>query len=146
MITSDRAALRKAFAALLVTALEGAAKPAEKVYDHQVADFGTYNPVVVVTEGGSEWQRFTSQGGIPAGHTLIVHSFVLYATADGAITEAQSEDMLSPIASGVAGVVYTHQVLASTWSGIEWAGSSAIDPIKIRGNEYRHEAIVLRFR
>lgn len=146
MVTNDRAALRKEFAALLVTELEGASKPAEKVYDHQVADWGALNPVVAVTEAGSEWRRLTMQGGIPDAHVLAVHAFVLYATADGEITPEQSEDMLSPIAAGVANVVYANPVRAGYWGAIEWAGQSAIEPVKIRGNEYRHESILLRFR
>lgn len=146
MVTSDRAALRKQFAALLVAAIEGATKPAEKVYNYQVADWGTLNPIVAVTEAGSEWRRLTMQGGIPDSHALAIHAFVLYATADGAITPAQSEDMLSPIAAGVADVVFANQRLANYWDGIDWAGESDINPVKIAGREYRHEAILLRFR
>jgi hypothetical protein len=147
MITTDRAALRKAFALLVKTAIEGASKPAEKVYDYQVADFGTLNPVVVVTEAGSEWKRLTTQGGVPAGHALAVHVFVLYATPDNtAITEATSEDMLSPIMAGLASVVYANQVKSGSWSSIEWIGQSTVDPVKMRGREYRHESVMLMFR
>ncbi len=146
MITPDRAALRKQFAALLVAAIEGASKPVEKVYDYQVDDWGALNPIVAVTEAGSEWRRLTVQGGIPDNHALAIHVFVLYATADGTITPAQSEDMLSPIVAGVASVVYTNQRRASYWDGIDWAGQTAIEPVKIRGKEYRHEAILLRFK
>jgi hypothetical protein len=146
--SSDRAAIRKAFAQLVKAALEGADKPAAKVYDYQVADWGTLNPVVVVTEVGSEWARFTSQGGRPIGHGLAVHVFVLYATPkpDQSITPEMSEDMLSPIANGLAEVVYANQVFAGLWGAIDWEGSSVIDPLKINGNEYRHEAVLLRFR
>jgi hypothetical protein len=147
MITSDRAALRKAFALLVKTAIEGAAKPAEKVYDYQVANFGTYNPVVVVTEAGSEWKRMTTQGGVPSGHALAVHVFCLYATNDNTtISEATSEDMLSPIMAGIANVVYANQVKSGSWSSIEWMGQSTVEPVKMRGLEYRHESVLLMFR
>lgn len=145
MLIADRAALRKRFALLLAVAIEGSGKPAAKVYDHQVADWGTLNPIVSVTEAGSEWKRFTSQGGIPDHHLLAIHAFVLYGTADGSITPQQSEDMLSPIISGVAEVVYNNQVMAGYWSAIEWAAVSAIAPEKIDGREYRHEVVLLKF-
>lgn len=146
MITTDRAALRKQFALLLKTAIEGASKPAEKVYDYQIDDWGTLNPIVAVTEAGSEWRRLTTQGGVPSGHALAIHAFVLYATPGDTITAAQSEDMLGPIVAGLAGVVYANQVVTNYWSSIEWAGQSTIEPVKIRGKEYRHEAVLLRFR
>jgi hypothetical protein len=63
-----------------------------------------------------------------------------------AITPQSSEDMLSPIVSGLAEVVYANQVYSGLWGAIDWDGPSTIDPVKINGNEYRHEAVLLRFR
>jgi len=54
--------------------------------------------------------------------------------------------MLSPIIAGLADVVYTNQVMADYWGGIDWAGQSVVEPVKIAGREYRHEVVLLRFK
>ena len=147
MITNDRAALRKYFAGLCKTALEGATKPCAKVYTHQTADWGTLSPVLVVTEAGTEWAQLTHGGSlVPRAHYLAVHAFAVYATADGAIGEDDSEDMLSPIQSGLAGVVSSNRVAASYWSSVGYEARSQVEPVKIKGREYRHEWVVLRFQ
>ena len=125
--------------------MEGSGKSCQKVIDHQTLDFAGQSPVVVITEGGSEWQRFTSRGGRPIGHQLAVHLFVLYATPDGAITEEDSEGMLSPILADLAGVVYEHQT-DDLWAAIDWTSMSQIMPARINGADYRHETVTLTFR
>jgi hypothetical protein len=154
MITSDRAALRKYFASLCKTALEGSTKPCAKVYDHQTADWGTLSPLLVITEAGTEWVQLTHGGAlVPRAHFLAVHAFAVYATADGAIGEDDSEDMLSPIQSGLAGVVSSNRVGRQTiggvttdyWSSVGYEARSQVEPVKIKGREYRHEVVVLRF-
>jgi hypothetical protein len=154
MVNADRAAVRVYFASLCKTALEGNNKPCSKVYDHQIADWGTASPVLVVTEAGTEWAQVTNGGPfIPLAHYLALHAFVLYATADGTITNANSEAMLGPIQSGLAGVISANrsgsqtvgQVTTKMWASITYDGRSAIEPLKLKGREYRHEVVIVRF-
>lgn len=147
MITSDRSALRIYFAGLCQTALEGSTLPCAKVYDHQTADWGTLSPVLVITEAGTEWMQLTHGGGFtPRAHFLAVHAFVVYATADGTIGEDDSEAMLSPIQSGLAGVLSANRSVATYWSSIGYEARSQVEPVKIKGREYRHEVVILRFQ
>jgi hypothetical protein len=155
MITNDRADLRVFFTSLVVAALEGPSKPCAKVYNHQTADFGTLSPVLVVTEAGTEWMQLTLGGPMmPKAHFLAVHAFVLYATANGSIGEDDSEAMLSPIQEGLAGVVQANRVGKKTvdgettnyWSSIAYEARSQVEPVKIKGQEYRHEWVVLKFQ
>lgn len=146
MITDDRAALRVYFAGLCRAALEGSGKPCAKVYDYQVSDWGMYSPVLVVTEAGTEWTQLTLGGPVkPQAHYLAVHAFVVYATADGAIGEDDSEALLSPIQAGLAGVVSANRKASNYWSSIGYEARSTVEPVKIKGREYRHEYVVLRF-
>jgi|MudIll2142460700_1097286.scaffolds.fasta_scaffold374816_2 hypothetical protein len=145
MISSDRAALRVYFAGLCKTALEGSGKPCAAVYDHQTADWGTLSPVLVITEAGTEWTQLTHGSGfMPRAHYLAVHAFAVYATADGKIGEDDSESMLSPIQSELAEVLSDNRNSAY-WSSISYEARSTVDPVKIKGREYRHEVVVLRF-
>ena len=150
MLIADRATLRHTFAGLVKPELEGPGKPCNLVSDGQIADWGTRSPVMVITEAGTEWIQLTTKGQyIPAAHYLAVHVFVLYATTDGSITEAESEDQLAPIQIGLFEVISSHR---SHQVGVDWIwksiipdGRSTIEPLKLKGLEFRHEVILLRF-
>jgi hypothetical protein len=154
MLNSDRAGLRVFFASLCKTAMEGSGKPCAAVYDHQKTNWGTKSPVLVVTEAGTEWTQITNGGPFaPLAHYLAIHAFVLYATADGKIAEADSESMLSPIQAGLAAVMSANKtgkktvggVTTTYWVSLTYEARSQIEPVKIEGREYRHETTVLRF-
>ena len=56
---SNRGTVRKAFAALLTTALGSLA---QNVYNYRIGDFGTQNPVVTVSSAGILRERATFRG------------------------------------------------------------------------------------
>lgn len=143
MITSSRKTLRKAYAALLNTALVGTGKLAQAVYDYQVGDFKGASPVVCVTSAGALRQRLTFQGSTPA-FWLNIHVFVLYATEDASWTEAMAEDAIDDIEAVIAAVNDANQINAS-WQGITQEDRSQADSLVIGGLEYRRETFLLRF-
>lgn len=78
----NRQTIREALAALLVTALEGTGKPAQKVYNHRVSDFQGRSPVVVVASRPTNRSKQAQVTRVSSSVKLDVHTFVLYAESE----------------------------------------------------------------
>lgn len=140
-MTVARSTVRKAFAALLQTALVGSGKPAQAVYDYQVGDFAGASPVVVVSSGPI--QRLIQNFG-NCDHAVIVlnvHVFVLYADAASGWDEADAEDAVDSIEALIADTVINNQRNAN-WQSCAYAeGPTDLAGVVIGGQEYRRELI-----
>jgi len=139
MITTRRAC-REALAALLQTALVGAGKPAQAVYDYQIGDFAGASPVVVVSSAGSSYDDLSFQGLSPS-YDLNIHVFVVYAATGW--TEDDAENALDAISETIAAVLAANKV-AANWDGIAWVGSSKTLSVDIGGVDYRTEIISIK--
>lgn len=139
----SRKIARKTLAGLLTTELMSNQSLAQAVYDHQVGDFQGQSPVVVVYSGGSSRSGGTFQGSLK-NFWLNVQVFVLYATTDGAWTEANAEDALDDISGAIFDVLDAQRVTAA-WEAIEAERPSDTGSLlTISGVEYRTELIRLK--
>lgn len=142
--TLNRSAVRAALATDLAAVLVGAGLPAQTVYAYQVGDFGTENPVVVITSNGSDRSRFNDPDAIWEDVLYFaIHIFVLYALEDGSWTEEQSEDRLDLIEKTISDYV----LAASAVGGGDeiWLdGRTTVEAPSIGGLDYRHEVIPVR--
>lgn len=137
----SRSVVRKAFAALLQTALVGSGKPAQAVYDYQVGDFAGASPVVVVSSGPI--QRLIQNFG-NCDHAVIVlnvYVFVLYADAASGWDEADAEDAIDSIEALIADTVINNQHGAN-WNSCAYVEAPTdLAGVVIGGQEYRRELI-----
>lgn len=144
-MTIARSTVRKAFAALLNTALVGNGKPAQTVYDHLVSDFAGASPVVVVSSGPVQRLIETFGNCDRAVILLNVFVFVLYADGAGTWNEADAEDAVDAIEAIIAEVVINNQ------HGANWNSAAYVDEptdmtgVVIGGDEYRRELIQIKF-
>lgn len=140
-MTASREPARKAFAALLSTALVGAGLPAQAVYDHLVSDFAGASPVVVVTSGPIQ-RRIESFGNCyHIRLTLLVYVFVLYADGSGTWDAADAEDAADTIEALIAETVITHQH-SDEWDNAAY-DDTPTEPtvVEIGGLGYRRELL-----
>ncbi len=139
MIVLSRKAVRQAVGLLLQNTLTGTGNPAQAVYDHEVGDWGTQDPVVYVT-GRSAYRHDDNdpQKGL-ASFGLDVHVWVRYVK-DG-VTEADSENTLDDIEAKVADTVLED---VSSGGFLAHDGESIVDALELGGVQYRHEVIPLR--
>jgi acetaldehyde dehydrogenase (acetylating) len=136
-MASNRGTVRKAFAALLTTALGSLT---QAVYDYRMGDFGTQNPVVTVSSAGIQRQRATMHGS-RATMYLQVDVFVLYA--DGVTWgEDDAEDRVDDIEAAIAGVIDANQANANWYALTQMDRSQRID-VEIGGVEYIREMITV---
>lgn len=148
--TLNRAGVRQALATVLATKLTGVGGSAEEVFDHQVGDFGTKNPVVVVTVAGSEPELFDTMGDDAAFQQvdLNVFVFVLYTATDDAgnvvWTEEESEDRLDLIHKQIIDALLDNPSLGGVVDEVKPNGRSTIVPYAPGGIPYRVELIPLR--
>jgi hypothetical protein len=138
-MTVNREAVRDALASLLETALVGDGLPVQAVYNYQAADFGTNNPVVVVSGDGVARPPFTHQGN-KADFYLNIHIFVLYSD-DASWTEADAEDRLDQIEYTIADTLEANRKYVGYWNNILYEGRSTTGSVMIGGDEYRFELI-----
>jgi hypothetical protein len=141
-MSNTRQTAREALGALLVTALEGTGKLAQKVYDYWTGNIEGQSPVVVVSSSGVERPRMTAKG-----HRVVVYLQVdvysVYAMADGTWTEADAEDNLDAIEAEVAAVMSANQVTAA-WDALDYAERTRRQIVAVGGTSYAWEAIFLR--
>ena len=142
MSTTSRKAARKQLASILQTALVGTGLPAQAVYDNQVGDFQGQSPVVVVSSGGTLWERFTAQGMKPK-FALTIHVFVLYADEAGTWTEADAEDALDDIDQIIGQTISANQK-SDYWQALTYANPTQTGSVEIGGKEYRTEQSIVR--
>ena len=136
-MASNRGTVRKAFAALLTTAL---GTLAQATYNYRIGDFGTQNPVVTVSSVGIQRQRITMQGS-RATMFLQVDVFVLYA--DGASWgEDDAEDRIDDIEAAIAGVIDANEPNAN-WYALSQAERSQRMDVEIGGVEYIREVLTV---
>ena len=140
-----RSTVRKAFAALLDTALVGSGKPAQAVYNHRVGDFAGASPVVVVSSGPI--QRLIENFG-NCDHAVIllnVYVFVLYADGAGTWDEADAEDAVDAIEAIIAETVINNQNSANWNSAAYVEAPTELAGVVIGGQEYQRELIQIKF-
>jgi hypothetical protein len=136
-MASNRATVRKAFAALLTTAL---GTLTQAVYSYRVGDFGAQNPVVTVSSVGIQRKRATMQGS-RATMFLQVDVFVLYSD-QAAWGEDDAEDRIDDIEAVIAGVIDANQAQAN-WFALSQADRSQRVDVEIGGVEYIREMITV---
>ena len=139
MASTSREGARKAFAALLDTALVDT-NIVEAVYDYQVGDFDGKASTVVVTSGGI--MRVQQSFGTCWHNTyrLDCYLFVLYADPDSNWTEADAEDKIDDIEAAFADVVMSGT--NDAWNGTpEYAEQTALGVVQVGGVSYRRELI-----
>ncbi len=119
--------------------LTGPGKPVQVVYDHEVGDWGTNDPVVYLPGRGSQRHDDNDPLSHSVSFALDAHVWVRYAKEG--VTEADSENTLDDIEAMIADTVQS-----DTLSGglLAHDGESAVDALQIGGVEYRHEVIPLR--
>lgn len=142
MASTSRATVRKAFAALLQSALVGSGKPAQAVFDYHVGDFQSMSAVVVVASDGSERKLQAFGPCWTTTVSLAVYVFVLYADRDSGWTEANAEDAIDAIEASIADVVLANMGNGN-WGQITYNEPTALDSVEIGGYEYRREVIKL---
>jgi len=142
-MASNRETARDALAALIQTAMVGAGKPVQAVYNYLPADLAGQSPVVTVTSAGSLRLPLTAIGS-RAEFLLQVDVFVLYNDQAG-WTEADAEDRLDLIEATLATLVDANQVSAP-WSALSYAeASSRTTAVTVLGGEsYAWETMRLR--
>jgi hypothetical protein len=75
----NRQDIREAFGVLLIAAIEGSGKPAQKVFDFPVGDFGGRYSVVTLDSQPSTRGKQAQVTRVASNVKLDVHTFVLYA-------------------------------------------------------------------
>lgn len=143
MINPNRKVVRNEFGAILVQALEGEGKLAQKVYSCRPGDFGGAFPVVTVSGNGTLREQQTFQGAA-IKHQLQVDVFVLYATEDGSWTVEMAEDRLDDIQAKISEVIAANQVTAH-WDSIAQSDWSERLDVVIGGADYIREFLILSF-
>ncbi len=139
MSTTNRKIVRQAVGALMTAALTGAGKPVQVVFDHEVGDWGTQDPVCYVTGRGSLRHDDNDPLAKTASFALDMHVWVRYVKTG--VTEADSENTLDDIEQLVNDTV---QGDTSSGSLLSHDGESVVDALEIGGVEFRHEIIPLR--
>ena len=139
MSVLSRKTVRQAVGALLSAALTGTGKPCQVVYDHEVGDWGTQDPIAYVT--GRSSLRHDDNDPLKGLQSfgMDVHVWVRYVK-DG-VTEADSENTLDDIEGLIADTALTD---TSSGGFLAHDGESIVDALEIGGVEYRHEVIPLR--
>lgn len=136
-MASNRGTVRKAFAALLTTALGSLA---QATYNYRIGDFGTQNPVVTVSSAGIQRKRATMQGS-RATMYLQVDVFVLYSDL-GTWTEDIAEDRIDDIEAAIAGVIDANQA-NDNWFALTQVDRSQRVDVEIGGVEYIREVLTV---
>lgn len=80
--------------------------------------------------------------GTKPAFTLRIYTFVLYATDDGAWTEADAEDRLDDMEEKISAVIDENQVTAN-WEGLTIIERSVCSSVIAGGLEYRTEIITV---
>lgn len=75
----NRKDIRESFAALLVAAIEGTGKPAQKVYPYRVSDFGGRKAVCVLASAPANRSKQAQVTRVSSRVRVDVHNFVWYA-------------------------------------------------------------------
>ena len=147
MASLNRTTVREALAASLETALVGVGLPAQAVYNYQVGDFGTQNPVVVVTSRGTDRVKDsgTFDGMFATNVLLNVFVFCLYTEVDDGgtivMTEQQSEDRLDLIEAEIADQLLADPSLGGVVDEVLPDGATEVTSAVLGGKEYRVERI-----
>jgi hypothetical protein len=136
-MASNRGTVRKAFAALLTTALGSLT---QATYNYRIGDFGTQNPVLTVSSAGIQRRRATMQGS-RATMFLQVDVFVLYSD-QGTWNEDDAEDRIDDIEAALAGVIDANQA-AANWYALSQSDRSQRVDVEIGGLEYIREVITV---
>jgi len=139
MASTSREGARKAFAALLDTALVDS-NIVEAVYDNQVGDFAGKASTVVVTSGGIMREKQSFGTCWHNTYRLDCYIFVLYADPDSNWTEADAEDKIDAIEAAFADVVMSGT--DNAWDGTPaYAEQTSLGVVAIGGVSYRRELI-----
>lgn len=141
MASTSREGARKAFAALLDTALVDT-NIVEAVYDYQVGDFAGAASVIVVTSGGIMRERQSFGTCWFNAYILDCYLFVLYADSDSSWTEADAEDKIDDIEAAFADVVMSGT--SATWDQALYEERSELAVVSVGGVSYRRELIKVR--
>jgi len=136
-MSTNREVVRDALAALLETALVGAALPVKTVTNSNVKELEGLTPLVGVLSGGTLRERTTFTGDKPTFY-LEVQVFVLQSGTGW--TNAQAEDALDRIESLIAGV-YESERSTANWAVLEYDGRSTVIEITVEGKLYFMERI-----
>ncbi len=134
----NRKTIRKALTALLETALVGAGKPAQAIYDYKASDFEGQSPVIVVSSGPSDR---TKQAQPTRANSLIlldIDVFTAYAEANW--TEENSEDAQDDLEKAISDVLLDNDT-TNDWEQLQFNGASEVDFNVVGGKLYRQETI-----
>lgn len=143
---ANRETARKAFAALLTTALTGSGKPVQSVYDKHVSEFGGAgfeSPVVLVLSSGSQRERRgLGSKKYRTFFRLEVLAFVSDAISAESWTDADVEDRLDLIEKEIADVIAENRSTAN-WNDLKHVPGNFtnIVPAKLGGHSYKMETI-----
>lgn len=141
MASTSREGARKAFAALLDTALVDT-NIVESVYDYQVGDFAGAASVIIVTSGGIMRERQSLGACWFNAYILDCYIFTLYADPDSSWTEADAEDKIDDIEAAFADVVMSGT--NSAWDQALYEERSELAVVSVGGVSYRRELIKVR--
>ena len=91
--SQNRKTVRQAWGSILQTALVGASKPVQVVYDHLVSSWGGQSPVVMVTVAGTRRDaELTHDQNYSPAVFLETHVLVKYAQFDNAGEQIWGDD------------------------------------------------------
>jgi hypothetical protein len=144
MISNSRKTVRNAFAALLVTALEGSGKLGQAVKSYRWGGIKGESPVIVVSSDGTSRKQLTFMGTVPT-YKIQVDVFVLYnIPQDISYTEQTAEDLVDDIEQTIAAVIEANQRTAN-WDSITQTTPSVREDVTLGGVEYIREYYLLEF-
>lgn len=139
-MTTSRAAIRDAIAALLTTAL---ALPSGNVRKATPGAFRGATPVVLVLSGGSNRPPM-AYGETQPVFLVSIRTYVLLGSKDGTWTNEDTETQLDAIEAGIAATVAQHAT-SGPWMNLSYNGMSKVeDVMTIDGCIYRRESLELR--
>lgn len=145
MTVVDRAAVRKAVAAMLENSMVGDGLPAQAVYAYQVSDFQDQSPVLVVMSAGSRRRPFPS--GVDSyvnEFRLEVDIFTADANAAAGWTDEAVENRIDLLEKSLAEVVASHRTF-SLWKFLDFEdGLTTVGSVSIGGKPYKMEQVYLR--
>lgn len=144
MAAVNRETVRDGLAGLLTTALVGAGKPCQAVYNYKAGDFQGQSPVVLVTSAGSQRTHPGYTTRYENVFSLAIQVWVLYADPAASWGEDDAEDRIDLVEKSIADVLAANKSYAGYWHSIDYAGPTQIVEGNLGGDDYLIEMITVK--
>ena len=118
---------------------------AQVIYRYQKSNFAGQSPVVRVFSARSLRPQKTSHGGVRSQFGFTVQLWVLYAGDKMQVSEESAEDTLDQLELELITWLVANQgdQAGTLWTSLKYGGWSVVDNVKVVGNTYLVEDVLV---